>query len=33
MMKDLDTNAPEQGVQTLGSSTLYNLLEAMIQLS
>ncbi|HKB40647.1 MAG TPA: nucleotide exchange factor GrpE [Gemmataceae bacterium] len=34
MNDDLATNTPEQrAVHTLGSSTLYNLLEAMIQLS
>lgn len=33
MNDDLATNAAEQALHTLGSSTLYNLLEAMIQLT
>jgi hypothetical protein len=33
MNDDLATNAPEQSPHTLGSSTLYNLLTAMIQLT
>ncbi len=33
MNDDLATNAPERDLHTLGSSTLYSLLEAMVQLT